>query len=276
MNPDGLVLSEIWLYPIKSLGGFRVPSSKALQKGLEFDRRYALVGPDNIALTQRTHSRMALFKTSITDGTLTVAFGNERVSFPARPSANNPAVKAKIWDDEVEVVEPDIEISRWFSEKLGTSCRLVFFPEQNVRPVDASYRIDDEHVSLADAYPILILGEESLADLNSRLAVPVNMDRFRPNFVFRGGTSFSEDSWSEFQIGSGMFRVVKACSRCVLTTVDQNTGAKGKEPLATLSSYRAKNGKVYFGQNVLVMREGVINEGEAIRVMTYHHNSVRP
>jgi hypothetical protein len=263
-----LVLTEIWVYPIKSLGGIRLKSAPVLEKGLENDRRWMFIDSDNNFMTQRIHHTMALFKWSSSNGQWFIHFKSDSIAFPLLNSAKqNPpdsVVKAKIWDDEVEVFEVSKEYSQWFSEKLNIDCRLVSFPEENVRPVESNYQINHEHVSLADAYPFMIIGEQSLADLNRRLKEPVPMNRFRPNFVFSGGEAYEEDRWNKFSIGRNKFAAVKRCARCVLTTVNQDTGEKGIEPLATLAGYRKENNKVYFGQNVLAINHTEIHEGDEI------------
>ncbi|MBS1506154.1 MAG: MOSC domain-containing protein [Bacteroidetes bacterium] len=263
-----LVLTEIWIYPIKSLGGIRLRSAQVFEKGLKNDRRWMLIDRDNNFLTQRVHHSMALFTWSETNGQWSIHFKSDSIAFPfltsGKQTTTHPLVKAKIWDDEVEVFEVSKEYSQWFSEKLNIDCRLVSFPEENLRPVDANYQINRENVSLADAYPFLIIGEESLADLNHRLNEPVPMNRFRPNFVFSGGDAYAEDHWKNFSIGKNKFAAVKRCARCVLTTVNQNTGEKGVEPLATLAGYRKENNKVFFGQNVLAINHTEIHEGDEI------------
>lgn len=228
-----------------------------------------LIDKDNNFMTQRIHTKMALFKWLEKNGQWFIHFGPDVLAFPLIQPSNDKAsvsIRAKIWDDEVEVSEVSEEYSRWFSERLKIDCRLVAFPEENERLVDADYRINDEQVSLADAYPFLIIGEQSLADLNARLNVSVPMNRFRPNFVFSGGAPYEEDHWKEFSIGAGKFAAVKRCARCVLITVDQDTGEKGTEPLTTLSSYRRENNKVFFGQNVLAINHNEIHEGDKITV----------
>jgi hypothetical protein len=144
------------------------------------------------------------------------------------------------------------------------ACRLVYFPEENSRPVDPRYKVNGEQVSLADAYPFLIIGQSSFEDLNSKLQEPVPMNRFRPNFVFTGGKPFEEDTWRNFSIGSTRFVGVKPCDRCVLTTVNQETGQKGVEPLKTLTSYRKRDNKVYFGQNLVALDHKRIQIGDLI------------
>jgi uncharacterized protein len=130
--------------------------------------------------------------------------------------------------------------------------------------VDATYAINQEQVSLADGYPMLIIGQASLDDLNRRLVDPVPMNRFRPNLVFTGGMPYEEDEWRSFRIGINKFAGVKPCSRCVMTTINQETGEKGWEPLTTLSGYRKRDGEVYFGQNVLAIDHHEIHEGDEI------------
>jgi uncharacterized protein YcbX len=259
-----LRLREIWIYPIKALGGIRLSSSSVMEKGLQYDRRWMVVDEHDIFMTQRTHPKMALFKVGIDGSHLTVTFDLSSTHLNIDSPAEGEPVKTKVWDDEVEVTEANRTLSTWFSERLGVKCKLVSFPEENGRAVDPDYKINQEQVSLADAYPFLIIGELSLADLNGRLKQPLPMNRFRPNLVFSGGTAFEEDSWRNFRIGKNQFVGVKPCSRCAVTTVNQDTAEKGIEPLATLSTYRKRDGKVYFGQNVIAIDHGKIFEGDEI------------
>ena len=266
---SGLRLSEIWIYPIKSLGGIRVKSAKVFEKGLEFDRRWMLIDRDNNFITQRVHHKMALFKLQIQKRWLLptkfiITFGKDSISLSHNQSFIPKPIKAAIWDDQVEVYEVDSHYSNWFSNRLGMQCKLVSFPENNSRLVDERYQINHEHVSLADAYPLLLIGAQSLADLNSRLEKPVPMNRFRPNLVFTGGTPYEEDQWKGFSVGKNKFAAVKPCARCVLTTVNQDTAEKGIEPMATLSKYRRQDNKVLFGQNLIAIDYGKIYEGDEI------------
>jgi uncharacterized protein len=265
-----LALTQIWIYPIKSLGGVPLTSANVMGKGLEFDRRWMLIDEQNVFMTQRIYTQMAMFKVSLSGRDITVvkknAAANKSISFHADSPPSGEKIRAKIWDDEVDVFEIDDNLSQWFSHHLKMSCRLVCFPEQNPRAVDAKYKVNDEHVSLADAYPFLIIGQSSLDDLNARLNEAVPMNRFRPNFVFTGGEPFEEDTWREFKIGNLRFVGVKPCARCVLTTVDQDTAQKGAEPLLTLSKYRKRDTKVLFGQNLVGLDQGTVRVGDKISV----------
>ena len=265
----GLRLSEIWIYPIKSLGGIRVKSARVFEKGLEYDRRWMLIDRDNDFMTQRIYPKMALFKLQFQSrwwlgSKFKITHGKDSIRLSPHHSCLSKPIKAIIWDDEVEVYEVDKKYSTWFSQHLGIECKLVSFPESNSRLVDQKYQINHEHVSLADAYPLLLIGEQSLADLNSRLEEPVPMNRFRPNLVVSGSQPYEEDGWKNFSVGRNKFAAVKPCARCVLTTVNQNTGEKGVEPLATLSKYRKQDNKVLFGQNLIAIDHDEIQEGDEI------------
>jgi len=257
-------LSEIWIYPIKSLGGIRLRSSKVWGKGLEFDRRWMLIDETNTFMSQRINSELALFKLEPNATGFVVSLRDHSIELSYQKEPLLGEIKARVWDDEVVVYEVSEAHSRWFSQQLGVRCKLVSFPEENERKVDPLYAAQNDHVSLADGYPFLIIGQASLDDLNSRLAEPILMNRFRPNLVFTGGTPFEEDAWSYFTIGKNRFKGVKPCARCILITVNQESAEKGKEPLATLSTYRKRENKIYFGQNVLAIDHHEIYEGDEV------------
>lgn len=264
-----LTLSEIWIYPVKSLGGIRVEKALVLNKGLQYDRRWMLIDHGGTAMTQREYPEMALFKPVISNGELHISFVGQPVQASSiKVNITAPvlsrSITARVWDDQVEVYEVSRQASDWFSANLKTDCTFVTFPEKNPRLVDPDYSISGDHVSLADAYPFLIIGQSSLDDLNQRLEQPLPMNRFRPNFVFTGGTPFLEDTWKNLSIGSVRFVAVKKSARCVLTTVDQGTAVKGPEPIRTLSTYRRAGNKIYFGNNMIAIGRGEVSVGDRI------------
>lgn len=261
-----LVVQDIFIYPIKSLGGIRLSEAIVEEKGFQFDRRWMLVDEGGTFITQREWHQLALLSVSLGKNSL-------RVSHKTTPDlaleipneeATGPELLVTVWDDQVlaKIVNP--EISQWFSDFLGFQVHLVIMPESSHRKVDPRYAVHGESVSFADGMPYLLIGQESLNDLNSRLDQPVTMDRFRPNIVFSGGTPFLEDSLRKIRIGKVDFQIVKPCARCVLTTVNQDTGEKNKEPLKTLASYRTVNHKVYFGQNMVALQSGKIKIGDLV------------
>lgn len=264
-----LQLSEIWIYPIKSLGGISLTEANVRRKGLQYDRRWMLIDRSAVAMTQRVYHEMALFKLSFEEDHMTIAYTKdgaviESASLSLRNMPQGRTITARVWDDHVEVAEVSDNLSQWFSALLNTDCKLVAFPEDNPRRVDPRYSFNDENVSLADAYPFLIIGQSSLEDLNRRLEEPLPMNRFRPNFVFTGAAPHAEDGWKNFSIGHVRFAAVKKSDRCILTTVDQNTAKRGPEPLRTLSVYRKQGNKIFFGQNLVAFDEGIVSVGDSI------------
>ncbi len=263
---ENFTIQDIFIYPIKSLGGIRLAEAKVEERGFQFDRRWMLVDLKGVFLTQRAHPKMALLQVELGDMGL-VVFDKRNQEDQLQISydlLSDQEIEVEIWDDRVIANFVDQSLDMWFSEKLGFPCHLVRMPESTHRKVSPKYAVNDESVSFSDGMPYLILGQESLNDLNSRLENPVPMDRFRPNIVFKGGQAYAEDSWKKVRIGSVEFQVVKPCARCVLTAIDQETGFQGKEPLRTLAGYRTISNKVYFAQNMVALESGIIRLGDQI------------
>ncbi|MEJ2882375.1 MOSC domain-containing protein [Pedobacter sp. GR22-6] len=264
-------LSDIYVYPIKSLGGIRLEEARIEDKGLQYDRRWMLIDEAGTFITQRKHPTLALLQVDIVDTTLVVSnrlFPEERIVFPINGNTglSQPVV---IWDDVSTGFEVDENVSQWFSDFMKMKVKLVGMPKEEKRKVDPRYAVQHEIVSFADGYPCLIIGQSSLDGLNVKLEEPVLMDRFRPNFVFTGGEPHVEDRFRTFELSGISFSAVKPCARCVLITVDQQTGVKGAEPLRTLAGYRSINKKILFGQNLLHEGEGMIRVGDELKVKTW-------
>lgn len=261
-------LSHITIYPIKSCGGISLDTAQLEPRGLRYDRRWMLVDDDGMFITQRTLPRLALIRPRIGEEHLEIeAPDMEPLLVPLRLECHitDPV---QVWDDAVEAVSVAGEASTWFSEFLGVHCRLVAMAENSVRYVDEMYAHNREQVSFADGFPLLLISEASLADLNARMARPLPMNRFRPNLVVKGCSAFAEDSWSEISIGRVRLRVVKPCSRCVITTTDQRTGVRDLEPLLTLATYRSVDRKVLFGQNLLPADIGTLHVGDELTIIS--------
>jgi uncharacterized protein len=258
-------LQDIYIYPIKSLGGIRLKEAVLEERGLKYDRRWMLVDNEGVFLTQRNHTQMALLQTNLTKESLLVYHKNKpEISIEIPFEANsNDVIPVTVWDDQVMGQIVDYRLNDWFSEQMGFSCMLVIMPDSTKRKLPAKYAVNNESVSFADGMPYLVIGQASLDELNSRLEIPVPMDRFRPNLVFTGGASFEEDEWDKVKIGDAVFKITKPCARCVMTTVDQTTGMKNKEPLKTLSAYRNFGGKVLFGQNMSLLEGDKISVGDS-------------
>jgi uncharacterized protein len=177
--------------------------------------------------------------------------------------------EVSLWEDTCEAIDQGDEVAQ-LSRYIGIPCRLVRIRDGYVRQVSTEYAHDErDQVGFADGFPFLLLSEASLADLNARLSVPISMQRFRPNIVVSGTTPFGEDTWKIIRIGGIEFHVVKPCARCVVTTIDQQSGVQGKEPLRTLATYRHVRGKgVLFGQNLVHSNEGSISVGDVVHIVT--------
>ena len=214
-------LSEIWIYPIKSLGGIRLTQANILERGLENDRRWMLVDEKGVFLTQRQFAQLALFQPSIQHGQVTVVHrpSNEAIIFGINEYLAEQ-FDVIVWDDTMPANEVNTKVSDWFSKKLDMSVRLVYMPDTTERKVDPQYALNTADItSFSDGYPILIIGQASLDDLNNKLSSPIPINRFRPNFVFTSGQPFEEETWHEFTIGTTTFWGVKRCLRCIMTTV---------------------------------------------------------
>ena len=260
----------MFIYPIKSLGGISVETISVTDRGFRYDRRYMLVDEHNIFLTQREYPVMALLQTAIDGNDLLIYHKNSidlKLRLPLIPVHEGDVTRVQVWDDICEAICISPLADEWFSERIGISCRLVYMPETSRRQVDNRYALEDEITSFADGYPVLMIGQSSLDDLNSRMQEVLPINRFRPNIVFTGGRPFEEDTMEHFIINGIHCYAVKPCARCVITTTDQETGMTGKEPLKTLASYRRVNNEVWFGQNVLTKGSGFISVGDSIEVI---------
>ncbi|MCA0229610.1 MAG: MOSC domain-containing protein [Bacteroidetes bacterium] len=266
-----LILSDIYIYPVKSLGAIRVSQAEVEERGLRFDRRWVVIDDTNRFVTQRQHPTMALIEVTLTDNGLELRHRTRDLgvlTVPVLPETFD-LVPVTVWDDTIEAVVVNDACNRWLTEALGFSVRLMYLPDTSPRLADPDYAPFDVNVSFADGFPFLLIGQSSLDDLNTRLPDAVSMVRFRPNFVFEGGEPYDEDQWYEFTIGGIRFYGVKPCARCVLTTVDPEKGEiSGKEPLRTLSTYRKRNNKIFFGQNVVTQESGRIKVGDEVVVVS--------
>lgn len=266
-----LSVASLHIHPVKSLGGFSVREAWLTDRGFEHDRRWMLVDGDGRFITQRECSALAcLHCAPHADGfRVTDLRDGSAIDLPWS-LATGATASAMVFSDTVDVVHAPVGVSAWFADQLGIGCSLVYMPDASVRPTDPTYA--DARTSLSDGYPYLILSQASLDDLNERLTPSgppggggrIGMDRFRPNIVVAGGTAYQEDSWREVVIGEVTFTCVKTCGRCIITTTDQTTGERGKEPLRTLASYRSVGSRVLFGMNAVAPDQGIVRVGDLV------------
>jgi uncharacterized protein YcbX len=263
------LISELLIYPVKSLGGISVKSAVLTDRGFDYDRRFMLIDSQNRFVTQREFPELAFFKTAIFGNQLTITDKRDGSSVAVSLIAvEGEQIGVQIWDDHCQAILLDNAISDWFSARLSQPVQLVYMPDESHRPVDPVYAGNGELTSFSDGYPVLIIGEESLKGLNARLENPIPMDRFRPNIVFSGGYPHVEDTFNDFRAGDVQLHAVKPCARCVMTTTDQETGQRTAEPLQTLSKYRSQHNKIYFGQNLLASNTGEVSLGDHLIVLS--------
>jgi uncharacterized protein YcbX len=264
----GPIVEELVIYPVKSCGGISVDAWTLEGTGLRFDRRFMVVDHDGRFVTQRTHPVMCTIQPvlDVAGGRLILsAPGRRELAVPSMPQTTE-ACSVQVWSDRVVASTVSDDADAWFSDVLGDAVRLVHFPSSSTRTTNPAYGAGF-HTSFADGFAVLIAGRESLDDLNARLAVPVPMDRFRPNIVVAGSPPFAEDDWHDVAIAGAALRVVKPCGRCVIANTDQRTTARAREPLRTLATFRRRDGKVMFGQNAHVVRAGTISVGDAVTLV---------
>lgn len=261
-----LQVAELWVYPVKSCRGIPLDGASVGPRGLRWDRHWMVVDGAGRFLTQRQLPAMATIAPAVTAEALVLrARGMPDLELPHGAGADEVAVT--VWNDTVPARAVSVGADRWLSKHLGTDCRLVEFPETVRRPVDPAYGAPGDETEFSDGFPLLLIGQGSLDGLNERLARPIPMRRFRPNLVIAGAGPHAEDGWRRIRVGPVGLRLVKPCSRCAITTVDPERGVRDDgEPLETLASYRRRNGKVYFGQNVIPDGAGQIRVGDAVTI----------
>ncbi|GHA85981.1 MOSC domain-containing protein [Streptomyces termitum] len=269
------VLRSVHVHPVKALRALAQTEAEVRPWGLTHDRRWAVVDARGTVMTQRRHPRLALATAEPLPG------GGLRLSAPGRAPlvvevpAPAATLTVDIFDQAVETVPAGEAAAAWFSAFLEDDARLVHLdaPEHR-RPVDPAYALPGETVSLADGYPLLVTSTASLDALNALIADgdhahegPLPMNRFRPNFVVDGTAPWAEDGWTRLAVGEVTFRVAKPCGRCVVTTTDQATAARGKEPLRTLGRHRRIGGKLVFGQNLVPEGTGTVRVGDPVKIL---------
>ncbi|HYQ17989.1 MAG TPA: MOSC N-terminal beta barrel domain-containing protein [Polyangiaceae bacterium] len=256
-------LSGIFVYPIKACAGIALERAELAERGLAFDRRYMLVDRSGTFVTAREVPRICLAMTAFDGDDIVVsAQGREALRLPRELATGTERRAYQVWGDSGHGLLHAAG-SRWFSEFLGDEVSLLYMPDSERRRVSPKRARPGDIVSFADGYPLLVISEESLADLNSRLKTPFDMRRFRPNLVVSGCEPYAEDHFASLRIGAVTFRGVKRCARCSVTTVDPDSAERGREPLRTLARYRLEDGQVWFGMNLIHDGPGLLTLGDA-------------
>lgn len=269
-------ISSLHVYPIKSCAGHELARAKLDARGIRNDRAWIVAGdggppgPTGLLgmLTQRDTPALALVQPALEDEGLALsASGMEDVSIPR--IEEGPFRNVDVWGDICDGVDQGDDAAEWLGTYLNMSCRLLYFKPDFVRPVDPDFAArPGDQVGFADGFPLLMISEASLADLNARLEEPIRMNRFRPNVVVADCPPYAEDTWKCVRAGDVELDLVKPCGRCATTLVEQESGTSGKEPLRTLSTYRKFDRPApSFGHNAVHRSSGVLEAGMAIQIL---------
>jgi len=252
-------VSELFIYPVKSLAGIAATQIELTPFGFKNDRRWMIVDANGQFMTQREHFNMATIKTAIKEQHLVLSHANDSIVVPIADK-NSKQIEVTVWDDTFNALLLSTEVDQWLSKLLNQPCHLVYMSDQANRQVDSDFAPIGQYVSFADAYPILVISQASIDDLNAKLSTAVNINRFRPNLVVSGTHSFAEDTWQDLSINNIDFKAVKQCSRCIMPSINQQTGKQDQvKMLATLNTYRKQNKKIKFGQNLIFKNVNLIN-----------------
>jgi hypothetical protein len=271
-----LQLTDVWRYPVKSCRGERLAEAAVEPWGLAGDRRWMIVDSAGDAVTARECPPLVLVSPRVEEGKLTLASpGLPEVTVPV-PSGGD-LVPVNVWGSDLLATPADDAAATWLAGIIGEPARLVYLDDPTRRAIKPEYSLDTDRVSFADGYPLLLTSEQSLDALNGWIAEgpraaegPVSMLRFRPSVVVAGAPAWAEDTWRRLRIGQVTFRAVKGCDRCVFTTIDPDTAAKGHEPLFALARHRRWDGKVWFGVNLIPdvpSADALIRKGDPVEIL---------
>ena len=275
-------LVGLFIYPIKSCGKIALNQGEVTLKGLDCDREFMWVDESGQFVTQRTHPQLAKIRVQQLGELIELSVEDQNIkSFQLQPILTGISKPVQVWRDQTVAIDQGDEVANWLQNALKLNdqspFRLMRQSPDFIRPVDPNYAVNiNNQVSFADGYPCLLTNTASLAELNRKLSeiYPISsqevpMNRFRPNLVIDTDQPFIEDQWKVILIGEVYFDLVKPCSRCIVTTTDQNIGERNplKEPLKTLATFRQQPGGIMFGMNIIPRNTGTIHVGDIVEVV---------
>ena len=270
-SPGDIRLASIHIYPMKAARAVDLGESRVEPWGLAGDRRWLLVDEDGRFVSQREESSVARVVVSCGPDCIRVSAEGRTDLVIAEPPAGAALLKVRVWSTTLLAAAAGPEADTWFSDYFGRPARLVYLDDPTRRPVDPEYGRAGDVVSFADGYPLLLTSAGSLGELGGWLAAdgerPVPMTRFRPSVVVAGASPWAEDRWRRVRIGAVPFRVAKPCGRCLVTTTDQVTGERGRQPLKMLGRRRRFGQQLVFGQNLIPDAGGVIRVGDPVEIL---------
>jgi uncharacterized protein YcbX len=260
-----ITLAGLYLHPVKSAAGIAVARARLGPAGLAHDREWMIVDAAGRFVTQREEARLALLTTAIRDGWLQLA--NPHGPGPSLALAHEGEARTvQVWRSTCAAFDAGDEVAAFLSDWLGRPLRLVRFDPRHRRLSNHDWTAGrDVPNRFSDGYPLLVLSEASIADLSARVGQALPVQRFRPNLLLGGLAPYGEDGLTGIGLGAARIRLTKACTRCVITTIDHTRGERaGEEPLRTLRTYRHDRELrgVVFGRNAYAVE----SEGVELRV----------
>jgi len=259
-------VQSLHIYPVKSARAVGLESAVLDRFGLRGDRRWMLTDPEGCFVTQRAVPQLTELQVEVTADGLVLRRADSQIAVSVPKHASR--VPVTVWGDTVSAADAGDAVADWLATEFQRTLRLVYMPVVSHRAVDPDYASAGETVSFADGFPLLLVSAAAVDPLNQRLTQPVGLDRFRPNIVVAGCSPHAEDGWNSLRIGEMTFTVAKPCSRCVVPSLDQRTGARHPELLRALADYRrGSDGKIYFGQNLVYQGSGRLRVGDSVEVL---------
>ncbi len=256
---NGLELSRLFVYPIKSARGIEVTEARVLERGLEYDRRFMLVDEGGNLATARQHPSLLTVSTAFSADSLIIsATGMPELRVPLEPEGEERRVR--VWYDWMPGLVVGEGASGWFSDFLSARLHLVWMPEHSERRLNPAF--GPSRLSFADGNPLHLVSESSMADLEARVGAAVGVERFRPNLVVRGAEAYAEDHWMGVRFGLLEFKQHEGCARCMVVNLEPTSGRIGLEPLRTLARYRRQGKAVLFGQHLHALNGGLLRVGQ--------------
>lgn len=263
-----VTIHSLHIYPVKSCQGIQLESAELVDTGFKYDRHWMVVDKQGQFLSQRQFPAMALIQTRLTPLTLVLNTARSNPLIIPLTDKTDGFTSVRIWNDSCRAAIVSNDASQWFSDFLETPCDLVFLPQTEKRHVDPHYAKTSQTVGFADGFPLLVLSRASIDALNNHLTEKVSIDRFRANIIIDGCEPHAEDEWSQISVSDIEIQLVKACSRCVIPSINQQTAEKHSTLLKTLASYRRRrDSRIYIGQNGLHRSNGTISRGQLVTIL---------
>ena len=257
-------VESLFIYPLKGAKAIALKDMEITETGPRWDREWMLIDEKNDFLTQRKKSQLCLIEQQIIGNKLRLrAPSMEPIDIPM-DEYTDENLEITIFGEKAQGLHVSSLFDQWFSDYFKQPIQLIRSPQQKRRQTSKKHYKKDQDIHFADGYPFLLTSMATLEELNTRLSSPVSMNRFRPNIVIAGAPADQEDQWKSYKIGNVLFSSVKACSRCNVITVEQESGVKNLEPLQKLAEYRMQDGKILFGQNLIHENRGQISIGDAL------------